>query len=241
MDYDEENRMNSLASEKIAVMLLDDHPMIRLSMEMVISKQQDMHVVGNFSRSIDLWHGLQQHDVNVLVLDYILDNDEVDGLSLIKQVLAHYPKIPILVYTSMESLSVIRVAFQRGIRGYLSKREDPDCYLQAIRTLSRGQQYIPEPIYTELAKIPLRKCDGAVLDSPLVVQDNRVKPRLDNLLSPREAEVIRCILAGMKNSDIAEKLKRSNKTISGHKQSGMRKLGIHSELELFKYHDDLFL
>jgi two-component system, NarL family, captular synthesis response regulator RcsB len=233
--------LNCSINDKTAVILLDDHPMIRLSMETVINKQHDMQVVGNFGRTTDLWYGLQQHDADVLVLDYILGNDELDGLSLIKQIVVHYPSIPILVYTSMENLAVIRVAFQRGIRGYLSKREGISSYLQAIRTLRRGQRYIPEHIHTELAKIPRRKCDGAALDIPFVEQGNIMISRLDSLLSPREAEVIRCILAGMKNSDIAEKLKRSHKTISGHKQAAMKKMGVQTELELFKYHDDLFL
>jgi DNA-binding NarL/FixJ family response regulator len=64
--------------------------------------------------------------------------------------------------------------------------------------------------------------------------------KLSKLLTPREAEIIRCFLDGMAIVDIAAKLKRSRKTISGHKQTGMKKLGISSDLELFKYRSDLF-
>jgi DNA-binding CsgD family transcriptional regulator len=60
------------------------------------------------------------------------------------------------------------------------------------------------------------------------------------LLTPRESEVLRCFLDGMTILQISAKLKRSRKTVSGHKQSGMKKLGIQSDLELFKYREDLF-
>lgn len=234
------NVMNCPVGKKTAVVLLDDHPMIRLSMEMALSKQHDMQLVGSFGHSRDLLYWLQQHQAEVLVLDYILGYDELDGLSLIKLILTHHPHLNILIYSSMEHLAVIRAAFQRGIKGYLSKREDAKTYLQALRVVSRGQRFIPENIGVELAKIPMRKCDGAVLDIPAAEKNDVFICRLDSMLSPREAEVIRCILDGMRNSEIAEKLKRSRKTISGHKQAGMKKLGINSDLELFKYRDDLF-
>ena len=234
------NVMNCPVGKKTAVVLLDDHPMIRLSMEMALSKQHDMQLVGSFGHSRDLLYWLQQHQAEVLVLDYILGYDELDGLSLIKLILTHHPHLNILIYSSMEHLAVIRAAFQRCFKGYVSKREDAKTYLQALRVVSRGQRFIPENIGVELAKIPMRKCDGAVLDIPAAEKNDVFICRLDSMLSPREAEVIRCILDGMRNSEIAEKLKRSRKTISGHKQAGMKKLGINSDLELFKYRDDLF-
>ncbi len=232
--------MSCPVGEKTSVVLLDDHPMIRLSLEMSLSNQDDMQLAGSFGHSRDLLHWLQQHEVDVLVLDYILGHDELDGLSLIKLILTHHSHLNILLYSSMENLAVIRAAFQRGIKGYLSKREDAKTYLQALRVVCRGQRFIPEHIGIELAKIPMRKCDGTVLDMPAAEKNDLLISRLDSMLSPREAEVIRCILDGMRNGEIAEKLKRSRKTISGHKQAGMKKLGINSDLELFKYRDDLF-
>lgn len=228
------------AGEKITVVLLDDHPMIRLSLEMAASHHPDMQVTGSFSHSHELLTWLQKNTADVLVLDYILGGDELDGLSLIKQILSRHPKLKILLSSSMESLAVIRAAFMNGIKGYISKREEAQAYFEAIRVINSGLRFIPDNIESELSKIPVRKRDGAVLDGPLYHANGEKLSRLDTLLSPREAEVIRCFLDGMQVIEIAEKLKRSRKTISGHKQSGMRKLGLSTDLELFKYRDHLF-
>ncbi|MBK0126285.1 response regulator transcription factor [Pantoea sp. S61] len=228
------------AGEKIKVVLLDDHPMIRLSLEMAASHHPDMQVSGSFSHSQELLTWLQKNTADVLVLDYILGGDELDGLSLIKQILSRHPKLKILLSSSMESLAVIRAAFMSGIKGYISKREEAQAYFEAIRVINSGLRFIPDNIESELSKIPVRKRDGAVLDGPLYHANGEKLSRLDTLLSPREAEVIRCFLDGMQVIEIAEKLKRSRKTISGHKQSGMKKLGLSTDLELFKYRDHLF-
>lgn len=228
------------AGEKITVVLLDDHPMIRLSLEMAASHYPDMQITGSFSHSHELLSWLQKNSADVLVLDYILGGDELDGLSLIKQILSRHPKLKILLSSSMESLAVIRAAFMSGIKGYISKREEAQAYFEAIRVINSGLRFITDNIESELSKIPVRKRDGALLDGPLYYANGEKLSRLDTLLSPREAEVIRCFLDGMQVIEIAEKLKRSRKTISGHKQSGMKKLGLNTDLELFKYRNDLF-
>lgn len=214
--------------------------MILLATEIAIAKQQDMQVTGSFNDSRELLFFLQQQHADVLVLDYILGSEELDGLSLIKQILAHHAELSILLYSSMENVAVIRAAFQHGIKGYLSKRERAHIYVHAIRVLSRGQRYIPDEIEMELTKISSRKQELAEWGRPVSSFNSTERDRLETLLSPREAEVIRCVLDGMRNHEIANKLKRSRKTISGHKQAGMKKLGINSDLELFKYHAELF-
>jgi len=171
-----------------------------------------------------------------LLLDYILHSDELDGLSFIKQLLSHNPNIKILLFSSMESLAVIRTAFMLGVRGYIAKRELPAVYLQAIRSVAYGHRHVPDEIALELAQVPARKRDAAIING----SEEACIASLTKLLTPREAEVIYSFLEGMSLTEIAAKLKRSRKTISGHKQSGMRKLGVSSDLELFKYRNDLF-
>lgn len=235
--------MNIMTDSRIRVVLLDDHPMIRFSFEVSASKERDLNVVGSFGRSRELLNWLQHHSADVLVLDYILSSDDMDGLSLIKQILRHHPHLKILLASSMESLAVIRAAFVLGIKGYITKREEAKTYCDAIRITASGQRYIPANLAMELTKLPMRKRDGSVLD----LTDTNNEPasrdgvsRLMKLLTAREAEVIHCFLDGMTIIDIAEKLKRSRKTISGHKQTGMKKLGFTSDLELFRYRDELF-
>lgn len=198
-------------------------------------------MAATFGHSRELLAWLRDNHADVLMLDYILNSDEMDGLSLIKQIQAHHPDLKILLSSSMESLAVIRAAFMLGIKGYITKREETHFYFDAVRKVAAGQRYMPENIAVELSQVPTRKRDNALLDNAFMAppEDSDLE-KLSKLLTPREAEVIRCFLDGMAIVDIADKLKRSRKTISGHKQTGMKKLGIASDLELFKYRDDLF-
>ncbi|MDI3438711.1 response regulator transcription factor [Erwinia sp. V90_4] len=233
--------MSLLNDKKITVVLLDDHPMIRFSFEVAAAKEKDIMMAATFGYSHELLAWLRDNHADVLMLDYILNSDEMDGLSLIKQIQAHHPELKILLSSSMESLAVIRAAFMLGIKGYITKREETQFYFDAVRRVAAGQRYMPENIAVELSQVPTRKRDNALLEMAFTAQpqDNDLA-KLSKLLTPREAEVIRCFLDGMAIVDIADKLKRSRKTISGHKQTGMKKLGIGSDLELFKYRDDLF-
>lgn len=232
--------MSLFNAKKIHIALLDDHPITRRSLEVVTATESDMEVVGSFSHSRELQVFLRKNKVDVLILDYILNPDELDGLSLIKQLRAHHPHVKILLSSSVESIAVIRAAFLAGIKGYIGKREDAPAYFNAIRTVANGQRFMPKDVATALSMVPMRKRDEVLFDGTAPAGDTEQIAELSKLLTQREAEVIRCYLDGMEIIEIAAKLKRSRKTISGHKQTGMRKLGLSSDLELFKYRDDLF-
>ncbi|WP_343553474.1 response regulator transcription factor [Pantoea sp.] len=228
-------------TKKISIMLLDDHPIIRRSLETVIIDEKDLVLSGCFGHSSELMRHLRTEVPDVLILDYILGDEELDGLSLIRQVMNHYPQIKILMSSSVESIAVIRTAYNMGIRGYVSKRATMEVYFNAIRQVASGQVYVPENIKYELSHLPGKI---AVKNEMATESDEPASAetvfRNVELLTPRESEVLRCFLDGMTILQISAKVKRSRKTISGHKQSGMRKLGIKSDIELFKYRDDLF-
>lgn len=233
--------MYSFNDKKITVVVLDDHPMIRFSFEIAAAKEPDIIMAATFGHSRELLSWLRDNHADVLLLDYILNSDEMDGLSLIKQIQAHHPDLKILLSSSMESLAVIRAAFMVGIKGYITKREETGNYFDAVRAVAAGQRYMPENVAIDLSQVPTRKRDLNILEADYKPDAKEMDiEKLSKLLTPREAEIIRCFLDGMAIVDIAAKLKRSRKTISGHKQTGMKKLGIASDLELFKYRADLF-
>lgn len=225
-------------AEIIKVVMLDDHPMMRFSFEVAATRHPDITMLATFGTSKALMSWLGQNRADVLVLDYILGNDQLDGLSLIKHIRTHHPQLKILLSSSMESVAVIRAALQLGIKGYITKREETPAYFAAIRTLASGKRSLPDDIATQLSQLPSRKRDRHILQDE--TDEASRMTQLSKLLTPREAEVIRCFIDGMQVIEIAEKLKRSRKTISAHKQTGMKKLGIASDLELFKYRGDLF-
>lgn len=236
--------MTLLNDKKIAVVMLDDHPMMRFSFEVAATREPDITMLATFGSSNALLAWLRDNHADVLVLDYILGNDELDGLSLIKKILAYHPQLKILLSSSMESVAVISAALKLGIKGYITKREETPSYFAAIRTIAAGKRSLPDTIANELSQLPARGRGRNALESesPELDAEGEVADmsQLSEQLTPREAEVLRCFIDGMQVIEIAEKLKRSRKTISGHKQTGMKKLGLTSDLELFKYRGDLF-
>ncbi|MCW6034472.1 response regulator transcription factor [Pantoea sp. JK] len=222
----------------ISLAVLDDHPIICRSFDVLCADQDDLIVVGKFSHSKELFNWLQTAECDVLVLDYILQNDQMDGLTLIKYLVSNHPHLRILLSTSIDSLAVIRTAYMLGVSGYIAKREESTSYLSAIRTIANGQRYIPNHIASELGRNSIHKLPNGLRINK--IHDDCKELFSTRLLTSREAEVVNYILEGMELVDIATKLKRSRKTISGHKQSAMRKMGVSSDLELFKYRDALF-
>lgn len=222
----------------INLAILDDHPIFIRSFDVLCASEQYLTLKGKFNHTNELLIWLKSACCDVLILDYILQNDEMDGLTLIKHLLIHYPHLKILLSTSVDSLAVIRAAYMTGVRGYISKREDYVSYISAIRLIANGQYYIPRNIEEEIKKIVFNKNQERGLNVPS--EENLQFEILFSQLTPREVEVVNCYLEGMGVNEIAEKLNRSKKTVSGHKQSAVKKLGISSDLELFKYKDDLF-
>lgn len=213
--------------------------MIRYSFEYMARQHPDIQVLACFSHSDDLIQWLQKHQPDVLVLDYILNEGELDGLSLIRKILTHHPDMRILMASSVETLALLRAAFQLGVRGYINKREESTHYFDAIRKLAANKLYVPADIDEKLSLTLLSKRRPRTATHEQM-RSLPMNERLHQLLTPREAEVIYCFLNGMTVMEISLKLKRSRKTISGHKQAGMKKLGIHSDPELFKLHDEIF-
>jgi len=227
--------MLTRAQPDFSVVLLDDHPMIRYSFEVAANKRHDVACVASFSHSRELMYWLSFHHADVLVLDYMLDDGDLDGLSLIRQLRARYPALNILLCSSMESVAVIRSALLLGVKGYINKRVEMAALFDAIRVLATNKMWIPENISNALSQMPERKRRNLPPGQP-----KREKEDIEGLLTIRETEVLRFFLTGMTVMEIAEKLKRSRKTVSSHKRAGMRKLGIRSDPELFRNQTRLF-
>lgn len=212
--------------KRIKIALLDDHAVVRHGLVNRLVQESDFEVVGIYSRSRDLIAGLATDPVDVLVLDFALGPDELDGVLLIRALRVKYPQCRILVFSTHHESATVILALRVGARGFIGKGEDLSQLVKAIRTVAFGAVYLsPDMAYR-------------VAEATAVDYGSEEKNREDALryvtLSAREQEVIRCYLAGMTVTEIAEKFNRSIKTISSQKTAAFRKLGVMSNNELFK-------
>lgn len=222
---------------RLRVALLDDHAIIRSGFANRLSTERDIEVVALYGSSRELLAGLRNETVDVLVLDYTLQQDELDGLNLIRLLRIRFPDIRILIFSATESPATISLSLRAGVRGFLGKSQELDELLVAVRTVAAERIYLDKMIALDLGHVPGYRDDE---DSDTDTADGRGAVLVSNpLLSPREQEVLRCCLQGMSVSQIAIKFTRSRKTISGQKQSAFRKLGVSSDIELFKIRSEL--
>ena len=213
--------------KRLRIALLDDHAVVRHGLVARLTAEADIAVVGAYSTSRELMAGLLLEPADVLLLDYALGPDELDGVSLIRALRAKFPDCPILVLSTHHEPATVALALRVGARGFVGKGEEMAELVKALRKVESGAVYLS-------AEMSYRVAEATTAFDARGGDDGADALLLGAALSAREREVIRCYLAGMTVSEIAEKFKRSIKTISSQKATAFRKLGVTSNNELFK-------
>ncbi|MCT6591142.1 response regulator transcription factor [Pantoea dispersa] len=223
--------MKESAIWQIAV--LDDHPLIGKAMQYRLAQEPQLDLAGAFAQRQQLMTFLQRQPIDILVLDYMLGEDQLDGLQMVKQLRLHYPQLKILVSSAVEKPAIVQLLLKAGVQGFVGKSHDQEVLIDAIHQICRGKRFLTPDMMLELDKF--QESDREMHDYLTPRQAGDDISLLLRELSPREIEVIRCYLDGLSITQIAGKYARSRKTISGQKQTALRKLGLRSDLELFKY------
>ncbi|WP_110970663.1 response regulator transcription factor [Pseudomonas huaxiensis] len=210
----------------IRVALLDDHAVVRQGLFSHLGSVPGLTLVGMYKNSRELMQGMPAAPADVLLMDFVLGRDELDGVSLIRALRARFPACRILVLSTHHDSATVSLSLRVGARGFIGKDEDLSGLAKAIQVVASGAVYLS-------AEVSYKVADAAQQsdEAPLRISDNDLQLAA---LSAREQEVIRCYLDGMTITEIAEKFNRSIKTISTQKVTAFRKLGITSNNGLFK-------
>lgn len=215
------------------VAVLDDHPLIGKAIQYRLAQEPNLELAGAFSQRQQLMAFLRRNSVDVLVLDYMLGEDEIDGLQMVKQLRLHYPQLKILVSSAVEKPAIVQLLLKAGVHGFVGKSEEQEVLITALHQVCRNKRFLTADMLLEMDKF--QESDREMHDYLMPRELGDDITLLLRELSPREIEVIRCYLDGLSITQIAGKYARSRKTISGQKQTALRKLGLRSDLELFKY------
>ncbi|MBR7964234.1 response regulator transcription factor [Burkholderia vietnamiensis] len=221
--------------QPIRVVILDDHAVVQHGITTYLTEKTDIEVAASFEKSRDLIRWLEANHADVVLLDYTLGPNEIDGVNLIKLVNTRFPDSRILMTSSNDSPATVNVTIRAGALGFLGKSEALGELANAIRVVAKGRSYISVELD---ARMMARETPALRIAESKLDCDDDARPTdsgwpTEVQLSPREHEVLRCYLTGMPVSDIASKFYRSPKTISSQKHSAFRKLGIRNDAELF--------
>ena len=204
--------------EKIRVLLVDDHPVVRRGMAAMLGTETDIEVVGecsNGQEAVDRYPALQP---DVVLMDLVMP--VMDGVEAIRRLLAMDSRARILVLTSFTSDDKVFAAINAGAAGYLLKDSDPEDLIRAIHQVHRGESSlhpaIARKLLAELSQPPAPKEKG-------------------DELTEREKEVLTYIAQGLSNQEIAEKLVVSRATLHTHVSRILAKLQLDSRTQAALY------
>ena len=196
----------------ITIVLADDHAVVRSALRMLLDAEPDMEVVSEAGDADDAVRYTRGHKPRVLILD--LNMPGRSSLEVIPEIKEASPKTEVVVLTMQDDPAFAREAMQRGVLGYVLKEAAETELVEAVRMASRGQTYLQPQLGARLAAEPATSRDD---------------------LSDREVEVLRLIALGHTNSEIAEQLFLSVRTVESHRAHIQQKLGLTTRSELVRY------
>ena len=208
-------------SPALRILLADDHPVFRMGLRTLIERDPELMVVGEVAGPFELTEWLHANPCDVLLTDFMMPVDnQHDGLRMLDYVQRYWPRLPILVITTLVNAGVFRAILNAGVKGLIGKASLLEEVPLAFTQIRRGKLFIAKTVSQEL----------------LLSGENRQDRFFEQeALSPRELEVTRLFAAGLSVSDIALAVNRSKQTVSAQKVAAMRKLGVPSDAALFIY------
>jgi DNA-binding NarL/FixJ family response regulator len=201
----------------IRVVLADDHTIVRAGLKEILADTEDIVVVGEASNGHEVMARVRELDFDVLVQDLSMPGRS--GIEVIRQVKAEKPRLRVLVLSMHSEEQYAVRALKAGASGYLTKESAADQMVMAIRRVAGGGAFV-SPETAERLALGLNAAADASSHT---------------LLSDREYQVFRMIVAGKSLTAIADELSLSVKTVSTHKTRIMQKMGIANQAELIRY------
>jgi DNA-binding NarL/FixJ family response regulator len=206
--------------KKKTVFVVDDHPLLRQGLALLINQQQDLEVCGEAEEAQAAMQAIAQRKPDILIVDISLSGP--DGLDLLKNVRASYPDLPVLILSMHDEAIYAERALRARANGYIMKQEATEKVLVAVRRILNGEVYLSE----RMANKMLQQYIGgarATIDSRIAA------------LSDRELEVFRLIGEGRGTRAIAEEMHLSIKTVETYQAHIKEKLSLRSGRELIQH------
>jgi DNA-binding NarL/FixJ family response regulator len=201
------------APADISVFLVDDHSVVREGYRRLLERSAGIHVIGEAANANDAYSEFQRLNPQVVVMDISLPG--ASGIEAMRRMLAREPNAKVLMFSMHEEPIFATRAFQAGALGYVTKASAPEVLVEAVRSVAQGKRYLSPDMAQTLALQSVGAGEASL-----------------NVLSNREFEVMRLLVAGDTITAIAEKLQLSTKTVANHQSAIRQKLGVETSAQL---------
>ena len=209
-----------MTSNKIRIVVADDHGTMREGLRLLINSQSDMEVVAEAPDGTEAVRLARELLPDVVVMDISMPG--MNGLQATKKLKECCPEARVLILTRHSDEGFLKQLLNAGASGYALKLSSAEDLMRAIRTVAAGESYL-DP--TVAGKVMRGLTRTASKPGP--------EPRAD--LSEREEEILRFIAWGHSNKEIASRLELSVKTIEAHKANAMQKLDMTGRIDIVRY------
>jgi len=200
-----------MTKQKISVLLVDDHSLVRRGFRRMLEDESDINVVGEASNSSEAEDLARKLKPQVVLMDCALPGE--NGITAARNILRMLPETAVLMLSMHSEETLVRQALEAGARGYILKNASDLDLAAAVR----------------------RAMDGDIVLDPQVKRAEALKGERTAGLTARELEVLQLIAMGKSNKEIASDLDLSVNTVAVHRANIMNALGLHKTAELVVY------
>lgn len=203
------------------VLLVDDHEIVRAGLRSLLEGQEHIEIVGEASSGAEAVELAIQLKPDIVLMDVSMP--DMDGVEATRKIKRRAPEINVLALTVHEEEAYFFEMLTAGASGYVPKRASPQILLTAIKIVARGEVFLHPAVA------------GALVQEYVQEGRSNARKRVYDGLTPRQQEVLTLIAEGLSNHEIANELDISVRTVERHRENIMKRLNLHSRVELVKY------
>jgi DNA-binding NarL/FixJ family response regulator len=210
--------------KKKSLLIVDDHPMVREGLKVIIERNPRFEVVGEAGSAAEGFRIAEKLKPDLVIVDISLPDGS--GIDLIRRMkTAAIPEASFLVVSMHSKIDYITEAYKAGATGYLVKESAPDALIKALETIVKGEYYLDTYLAPSVVET-LKKSPG---------KDREINDDAYRSLTNREQEIMRMLAKDISVKEIADRLFISPKTVENHRTNIKGKLGLKSTIDLARY------
>ncbi len=208
--------------ERVKILIVDDHPMIRLGIRSILNNVEHLNVADEANNGREALEKLAKESFDLVIMD--IKMPEMSGIEATEEIIKRHPNTKVLAISMFDEQRYIVKMLQAGALGYVLKNTGKNEMVNAINSIMAGESYFSQEVSSIMMSQFMNRGTGQVSE-----------PKSDVLLTKRETEIIRMIAEELTNSEIAERLGISSRTVDTHRRNLLQKLDVKNTAGLVKF------